>query len=104
MANREPYGPFSVTVVQIKSAEYSTWAALTETAAAAASGTPAAGASATAESGAAAQPGSSSSSSSSLSEGDSSSDYSDVAGMSGGAIFALVGVGLIYVLQAVQIL
>lgn len=102
MANREPYGLFSVTVVQAKSAEYSTWAALTETAAA--SGTPAAGASATAESGAAAQPGSSSSSSSSLSEGDSSSDYSDVAGLSGGAIFALVGVGLIYVLQAVQIL
>lgn len=103
-ANGEPYGAFGVTVAQAKSAEYSTWAALTETAAAA-SGTAAAGASATAGSGAAAQTGSSSSSSSSSSSGgESSSDYSDVSGLSGGAIFALVGVGLIYVLQAVQIL
>ncbi|POS68967.1 hypothetical protein DHEL01_v212640 [Diaporthe helianthi] len=89
-ANGEPYGAFGVTVAQAKSGEYSAWAALTDTAAAA---------SLTASS--------SSSSSSSSSEGEhpsSSQDYSDVSGLSGGAIFALVAVGLIYVLQAVQIL
>lgn len=101
-ANGEPYGAFGVTVAQAKSGEYSTWAALTETAAAA-SGTAAAGASATSGAGAASQTGSSSSSSGGE-HSSSSDDYSDVSGLSGGAIFALVGVGLIYVLQAVQIL
>lgn len=102
-ANGEPYGAFGVTVAQAKSGEYSNWAALTGTAAAA-SGTAAAGASATSGAGAAAQTGSSSSSSSGGEHSSSSEDYSDVSGLSGGAIFALVGVGLIYVLQAVQIL
>lgn len=103
-ANGEPYGAFGVTVAQAKSGEYSTWAALTETAAAA-SGTAGAGASATGAAGAAAQTGSSSSSSSSSSGGEhSSSEGGNASGLSGGAIFALVGVGLIYVLQAVQIL
>ncbi|KAH8780065.1 hypothetical protein F5883DRAFT_541185 [Diaporthe sp. PMI_573] len=101
-ANGEPYGAFGVTVAQAKSGEYSTWAALTE-AAAAASGTAAAGASATGGAAGAAQTGSSSSSTSSSSSS-SEEDHSDVSGLSGGAIFALVGVGLIYVLQAVQIL
>lgn len=107
-ANGEPYGPFGVTLAQAQSGEYATWAAMTETAAASASGTAAAGASATGGGAAPAETGSSSSSSSSSSGGGSSSssstDYSDVSGLSGGAIFALVGVGLIYVLQAVQIL
>ncbi|KAG6355572.1 hypothetical protein INS49_003534 [Diaporthe citri] len=106
-ANGEPYGAFGVTVAQAQSGEYSTWAAMTGSAAAA-SGTAAAGASATGGAGAAAETGSSSSSSSSSSSGggssSSSSDYSDASGLSGGAIFALAGVGLIYVLQAVQIL
>lgn len=106
-ANGEPYGGFGVTVAQAQSSEYSTWAALTQTAAAGASGSAAAGASATGGAGAPAATGSSSSSSgggSSSSSSSSSTDYSDVSGLSGGAIFALVGVGLIYVLQAVQIL
>lgn len=106
-ANGEPYGAFDVTIAQAQSGEYSTWAAMTEAAAASASGTAAAGASATAGGGAAAETGSSSSSSSgggSSSSSSSSTDYADVSGLSGGAIFALVGVGLIYVLQAVQIL
>lgn len=106
-ANGEPYGAFGVTVAQAQSGEYATWAALTESAAAA-SGTAAAGASATGAGAAPAETGSSSSSSSSSSGGESSSssstDYADASGLSGGAIFALVGVGLIYVLQAVQIL
>lgn len=106
-ANGEPYGPFEVTVAQAQSGDYATWAALTQTAAAtSASGTAAAGASATGGSAGASETGSSSSSSSSSGGGSSSSskDYSDVSGLSGGAIFALTGVGLIYVLQAVQIL
>lgn len=108
-ANGEPYGAFGVTVAQAQSGEYATWAAMTQ-AAAAASGTAAAGASATAGGAAgAAETGSSSSSSSSgggssSSSSSSSEEYADVSGLSGGAIFALVGVGLIYVLQAVQIL
>lgn len=106
-ANGEPYGAFGVTVAQAQSGEYATWAALTESAAAA-SGTAAAGASATGGGAAPAETGSSSSSSSSSSSGggssSSSTDYADASGLSGGAIFALVGVGLIYVLQAVQIL
>ncbi|KAK2614613.1 hypothetical protein N8I77_001422 [Diaporthe amygdali] len=110
-ANGEPYGPFDVTIAQAQSSEYSTWAALTQ--AASASGTAAAGASSTggaaapAETGSSSGSGSSSSSSSSSSGGgssSSSSDYADASGLSLGAIFALVGVGLVYVLQAVQIL
>lgn len=106
-ANGEPYGAFGVTVAQAQSSEYSTWAAMTQSAVAA-SGTAAAGASATGGAAAPAETGSSSSSSSSSSSGggssSSSSDYADASGLSLGAIFALVGVGLVYVLQAVQIL
>ncbi|KUI57496.1 Cellobiose dehydrogenase [Cytospora mali] len=113
-ANGEPYGPFDVTIAQAESSEYQNWAALTtpasatataaastSTGAAAAAGTGSSSSSGSSSSGS----GGSSSSSSSTSSSSSSSDVVDEpTGFSAGGIFALVGVGLIYVLKAVQIL
>lgn len=120
-ANGEPYGPFDVTVAQAESSEYQSWAALTTTAVSAtatatAAGTTSetAGASSTDTGAAATETTSSSSSgsSSSSSSSDSSSSESSSSssstqaynnsGLGGGAVFALVGLGLVYLLQALQ--
>lgn len=111
-ANGEPYGPFDVTVARAESSEYHNWAALTTTASATASATATAGASkSTGTETAAAGTGSGSSSGSSSSGGGSSSSSSSssstvdgATGFGPGPIFALIGLGLVYVLQAVQIL
>ncbi|KAK7748678.1 hypothetical protein SLS53_000700 [Cytospora paraplurivora] len=117
-ANGEPYGPFDVTLAQAESSEYQNWAALTTTAASATATATAAGtASETAGAssigtGAAAAGTTSSSSSGSISSGSTSSSSSSSslptqaynnAGFGGGAVFALVGLGLVYLLQALQI-
>lgn len=116
--NGELYGPFDVTMKDAESSEYASWAALTS---AAATGTASSTASATAAaatagsgSGSGSSGGSSSSASSASSSGGSSSSSSssststqsteDSTQLSGGAIFAFVALGLVYVLQAVQIL
>lgn len=125
-ADGEPYGPFDVTVAQAQSGEYHDWAALTTagsgtatataTAAGGASFSGAGSGAAAAEtgsgssssSGSASSGSSSSSSSSSSSASSSSSSSSEVEDassvLSTGAVFALVGLGLLYLLQAVQII
>lgn len=117
-ANGEPYGPFDVTVARAESSEYQSWAALTKAASATASATAGAaagtGASSTGTGSTAAETGSSTSSGSSSSAGSGSSSSSSSSssttkvdgtiGISAGAIFALVGLGIVYVLQAVQII
>lgn len=113
-ANGEPYGAFDVTVAQAKSSEYHKWAALTTAAKATATGaaTGTAGASsagtgtaATTATGSGSSSGSSSSGSSSSSSSSSSSGVEDDAsGLSPGVILVLVGLGLVYLLQAVQIM
>lgn len=103
-ANGEPYGPFDVTISQAQSSEYQNWAALTSmasgisTATATASASPTGtSAAAAAKSGSGSSSGSSSSSSSPAVVGDTSSVLST------GAILALVAFGILYMLQAVQI-
>lgn len=102
----ELYGPFDVTLKSAESSQYESWlaAATTTTGSATASGgesganstaTPAASGSGSS---------SSSSSSSSTSSSSSSTDVEYQVGLSPSAIVALVGLGIVYVLQAVQIL
>lgn len=106
--NGELYGPFDVTMKNAESSEYGTWAAMTSAAATAtASSTAAAGATATggSSSSSGSSVGESSSSSGSSSSCSSSSGHTeDSTQLSAGAIFAFVALGLIYVLQAVQVI
>lgn len=116
----ELYGPFDVALKSAESSQYDAWVELTATATASAG---AAGASATTAGGpaaatttgesdpgsgsAAASSGSSSTSSSSASSSSSSGSAAEVeyqVGLSPSAIVALVGLGFVYILQAVQIL
>lgn len=102
----ELYGPFDVTLKSAESNQYESWVALTK--AATASATASAGASAATSTAAAAASGEASSSGSSASSSSSSSsseaDPEYGVGLSPSAIVALVGLGFVYVLQAVQIL
>lgn len=106
----ELYGPFDVALKDAESGEYASWVELTSTATgtAGATGTAAASAApvATGESGSGSSSSSSSSSggSSSSSSSSSSSADEDLPGLGAGPILALVGLGFVYVLQAVQIL
>lgn len=97
--NGELYGPFDVTIKNAESSEYGTWAAMTSATATAPST-----AGATAASGSGSGGSSSSSSGSSSSSSSSSGDSDDSTQLSAGAIFALVALGLVYLLQAVHII
>ncbi|CAN8102704.1 unnamed protein product [Discula destructiva] len=112
----ELYGPFDVALKSAESSQYESWARLTEaataTASAGESGTSATAApAATGEigsesAGASAASGTSSSSSSSSAgaAAGGSTEVDPQVGLSPGAIVALVGLGFVYALQAVQIL
>lgn len=97
--NGELYGPFDVTIKNAESSEYGTWAAMTN-----ATVTAPSTAGATAASGSRSGGSSSSSSGSSSSSSSSSGDSDDSTQLSAGAIFALVALGVVYLLQAVQII
>lgn len=106
----ELYGPFDVALASAESSEYERWVELTGTATAGATGSavsastaPVATGSSTSGSSGSGSSASSSSSSSSSSSASSSSEEDDT-GFSAGAVFALVGLGFVYVLQAVQII
>lgn len=98
----ELYGPFDVTLKNAESSQYETWAALTNAATATASAG-SSGASATAAP-AASDAAAATTSSSSSSSSSASVHVESQAGLSPYAILSLVGVGVVYVLQAVQIL
>lgn len=110
----ELYGPFDVTLKSAESSQYESWVALTKaatgtaTASAGASGATSTAAASAGDSGSgsdSSSSGSSSSSSSTSSSSSSSTSDPEIGiGLSPGAIVALVGLGFVYVLQAVQIL
>ncbi|KAJ4424039.1 hypothetical protein N0V82_001286 [Gnomoniopsis sp. IMI 355080] len=107
----ELYGPFDVTLKSAESSQYESWVALTKpatgtaTASAGTSGaTSTAASAATSDSGSGSESSSSGSSSSSSSSTSSTSDPEYGVGLSPAAIVALVGLGFVYVLQAVQII
>lgn len=110
----ELYGPFDVALASAESSEYQSWVELASTATAGATGSAASASAAPVATGSSSSEssgssgssgsGSSSSSSSSGSSGSSSASEEDGTGFSAGGILALVGLGFVYVLQAVQII
>ena len=105
----ELYGPFDVALKSAQSSQYETWVGLTKAPTATATASAGAGgsaseASATASASAPGETAASSGSSSSTSSSLSSTSEVELVGLSPAAIVALVGLGLVYILQAVQIL